>query len=104
MIGLTKEFWLYLTTMAGVTYLIRMIPFALVRGKIKSAYIRSFLYYVPYAVLGAMTFPYIFYSTGNILTGAIGAAVAFVLAFMRKSLLTVAAVSALVAYVSGLFV
>ncbi len=99
---MTKEFLLYLAAMAGVTYAVRMIPFTLVRGKIKSVYIKSFLYYVPYAVLGAMTFPYIFYSTGSVITGAAGTAVAFVLAFMRKSLLTVAALSALVAFAAGL--
>ena len=98
---MTKEFLLYLAVMAGVTYAIRMIPFTLVRGKIKSVYIQSFLYYVPYAVLGAMTFPYIFYSTGNIISGLCGTAVAFVLAFMRKSLLTVAAVSSVVAFLAG---
>ena len=57
---------------------------------------------MPYAVLGAMTFPYIFYSTGSLGTGVAGALVAFVLAFMRKSLLTVAACSALVAFVTGM--
>lgn len=97
---MNKEFLYYLLAMAGVTYLIRMIPFVLVRKKIKSVYILSFLYYVPYAVLGAMTFPYIFYSTGNIYTGIAGAAVAFVLAFKKCSLLTVAAASCIVAYVA----
>lgn len=101
---MTKEFFLYLAVMAGVTYAVRMIPFTLVRGKIKSVYIQSFLYYVPYAVLGAMTFPYIFYSTGSLATGICGTAVAFLLAFMRKSLLTVAAASALVSFLAGLIV
>lgn len=99
---MTKEFLVYLAAMAGVTYAVRMIPFTLVRGKIKSVYIRSFLYYVPYAVLGAMTFPYIFYSTGSLTTGIAGTAVAFLLAFRRCSLLTVAASSAAVAYIAGL--
>lgn len=98
---MTKEFLLYLAAMAGVTYAVRMIPFTLVRGKIKSVYIQSFLYYVPYAVLGSMTFPYIFYSTGSLETGLFGTAVAFLLAFMRKSLLTVAAASSLVAFLAG---
>ncbi|MBR5154900.1 MAG: AzlD domain-containing protein [Clostridia bacterium] len=100
---MSKNFFIYLAAMAGVTYLIRMVPFTLVRGKIKSVYIQSFLYYVPYAVLGAMTFPYIFYSTGSLLTGVLGSAVAFLLSFRRCSLLTVAGVSALVAFVTGLF-
>ncbi len=100
---MTKDFLLYLIAMAGVTYIIRMIPFTLVRGKIKSAYIQSFLYYVPYAVLGAMTFPFILYSTGSLLTGIAGTAVAFLLAFRRCSLLTVAAASALAAFIAGIF-
>lgn len=100
---MTKEFLLYLAAMAGVTYAVRMIPFAAVRGKIKSVYIQSFLYYVPYAVLGAMTFPYIFYSTGNIPAAVIATVVAFAVSFMRCSLLTVALASAVVAFVTGLF-
>ena len=100
-IKMSKDFLLYLAAMAGVTYAVRMIPFTLVRGKIKSVYIQSFLYYVPYAVLGAMTFPYIMYSTGSLVTGIAGTLVAFLLAFKRCSLLTVASASALVAYIVG---
>ena len=99
---MTKEFLIYLIAMAGVTYIIRMIPFTLVRGKIKSVYIQSVLYYVPYAVLGAMTFPFILYSTGSLITGIVGTAVAFLLAFKRCSLLTVAAASVLAAFIAGL--
>ena len=99
---MTKEFLIYLIAMAGVTYIIRMIPFTLVRGKIKSVYIQSFLYYVPYAVLGAMTFPFILYSTGSLITGIVGTAVAFLLAFKRCSQLTVAAASVLAAFIAGL--
>ena len=81
-----------------------MLPFTLVRGRIKSVFIQSFLYYVPYAVLGAMTFPYIIYSTGSFVTGIAGTAVAFLMAFRRCSLITVALLSALVAYVAGFVV
>lgn len=98
------NFFVYLIAMAGVTYLIRMIPFTFMRKKIKSVFIRSFLYYVPYAVLGAMTFPYIFYSTGSIITASAGAAAALVLAYFNKSLITVAVCSAAVAFITGLFV
>lgn len=81
---------LYLAVMAGVTYLIRMIPFTLFRKEIKSAFFRSFLAYVPYAVLGAMTFPSIFYATASLPSAIAGTAVALVLAFCKRSLLTVA--------------
>ena len=81
---------LYIAVMAGVTYLIRMVPFTLFRKEIKSAFFRSFLAYVPYAVLGAMTFPSIFYATSSYPSAIAGTAVALVLAFCRRSLLTVA--------------
>ncbi|MCQ4022053.1 MULTISPECIES: AzlD domain-containing protein [unclassified Ruminococcus] len=87
---LVKDFFIYLFIMAGVTYLIRVIPFVIFRGKITNTFIKSFLYYVPYAVLGAMTFPAILFSTGNYVASAAGFAVACILAFKEKSLLTVA--------------
>ena len=96
-----NNYWIMLAAMAVTTYLIRMIPFAAFRFKIKSRFVSDFLYYVPYAVLGAMTVPYIFYATGNIYTSAIGFAVAFVLAYRGMSLLTVAAASCLAAYIVG---
>jgi len=85
-----SQFWLYLLVMAGVTYLIRMLPLTVFRKQIKSPFIRSFLAYVPYAVLAAMTIPEIFYSTGSTYTALVGLAVALVLAWMEKGLLTVA--------------
>ncbi len=81
---------LYIAVMAVVTYLIRMIPFTLFRREIKSVFFRSFLAYVPYAVLGAMTFPSVFYATASLPSAIAGTAVALVLAFFRRSLLTVA--------------
>ena len=99
---MTKDFLMYLVVMAGVTYAVRMIPFVLVRGKIKSVYVHSFLFYVPYAVLAAMTFPYIFYSTQNVITALAGTIVAFVLSLKRCSLIVVAAASAVFAYLAGI--
>ena len=66
----------YIAIMAGVTYLIRMIPFTVFQKKIRSRFVLSFLHYVPYAVLSAMTIPAIFYATGNMVTAAVGTAVA----------------------------
>ena len=85
---------LYLIVMAGVTYLIRAIPFAFFTKKITNRFIRSFLGYVPYALLSAMTFPAIFYSTGNFMTACCGAVIALMLAFMNLSLTTVAMAAA----------
>ncbi len=81
---------MYLLVMAGVTYLIRMLPLTVFRKEIKSVFIKSFLHYVPYAVLAAMTIPGILSSTGNIWTALVGLAVAVVMAWRGMSLLSVA--------------
>ena len=80
----------YLAVMAGVTYLIRMLPLTVFRREIKSVFIKSFLHYVPYAVLSAMTFPGILFSTGDIRTAVAGLVVAVAMAWRGCSLLTVA--------------
>lgn len=85
--------------MALVTYLIRVIPMILFRKKIKNRWIQSFLFYVPYVVLSAMTFPAVFYSTGSEVSAIAGCLVALTLAYMKKSLLTVAVGAALVAFI-----
>lgn len=95
---------LYILTMAVVTYLIRMIPFTVFRSKIKSVFIRSFLYYVPYSVLSAMTFPAIFYSTGEFYSALLGTVTALILAFFKKPLIVVALSSAAVALVVTLII
>ena len=94
---------LYIFVMALVTYLIRMIPFTLFRKKIKSRFFRSFLYYIPFTVLAAMTIPEIFYSTGEMLTAAVGTAVAVILAYFDLPLIVVALAAAAAAFVCGLF-
>ena len=95
-------FLLYLFVMAAVTYLVRMLPLVFFRKKINSRVIRSFLYYVPYAVLSAMTVPAIFYSTGSLLSAILGTAVAVILSYFGKSLVTVAASSALAVLITEL--
>lgn len=92
------NFFLYLFVMAAVTYLVRMIPLVLVKRKITNRFIRSFLHYVPYTVLSAMVFPAIFFSTGNVISATVGAAVAIVLSYFRRSLLTVSAAATLGAF------
>ena len=88
-----KDFWIYLLILAGSTYLIRAIPFAAIRKKINNRFIQSFLYYIPYAVLSAMTLPAAFYATGNVISGAIGLVVGGIFAYMGKSLTLVAVIS-----------
>ncbi len=89
------NFFIYLLIMAGVTYLVRMIPLALVHKKIENRFIRSFLYYIPYSVLAVMTVPAIFFSTGHIVSALVGTLAAAVLAYRKKSLIVVAAFAAL---------
>lgn len=67
-----------------------MIPLSFMRKKITNRFVRSFLDYIPYSVLTAMTFPAILYSTGSVLSAAAGLCVGLVLSYKRKSLLTVA--------------
>lgn len=95
---------IYIIVMAGVTYLIRMIPFTLFRKQIQSRFVRSLLYYLPYAVLSAMTIPAIFYSTGDITTAVVGTLVAIVLAYLRQPLIVVALAAATAALVTGLII
>ena len=90
--------YIYILVMAGVTYLIRMLPLALSRKEITSPFIKSFLYYVPYACLAAMTFPAILFSTSGILSAAAGFGTALVLAYREKSLLTVACCACVVVF------
>jgi branched-subunit amino acid transport protein len=81
--------YIYIFTMALTTYLIRMLPLTLLRKPIKSRFIRSFLHYVPYACLTAMTFPSILSSTEQMLSGAAAFLLAVLLALKGKSLLIV---------------
>ena len=83
--------YVYILVMAGVTYLIRMLPLVLFKKEITSSFIKSFLYYVPYACLAAMTFPAILTATSaGIISGAAALIVALIVAYKEKSLLTVA--------------
>lgn len=88
-----QSFFIYLLIMAGSTYLIRAIPFAAVRKKIENKFIRSFLYYIPYTVLSAMTFPAALYATGNIIAASLGLFVAILFAIKGKGLTVVAVAS-----------
>lgn len=94
----------YIAVMAIVTYLIRMIPFAAIKGKIKSRFIRSVLFYIPYTVLAAMTFPAVFYSTGNTITAAVGTAAAVIMAYFDLPLIVVALGASAAAFITGLFI
>lgn len=92
----------YILVMALVTYLIRMIPFVLCRKKIQSKFLQNMLYYVPFAVLGAMTIPAILYSTSSIISAVVGLGAALFFAFRNKSLIVVAVAACAGAFVTEL--
>lgn len=98
-----KVFFLYLLILAGSTYLIRVIPFVAIRQKIRNRFIRSFLYYIPYAVLTAMTIPVIFYATNSWLSAAAGLIVAVLLSLKGKGLTTVAVAACTAVFLVELF-
>ena len=104
MLEFVPNFFLYLIIMAGVTYLVRMLPLVLFRRKITNRFIRSFLYYVPYAVLSVMTFPGIFYSTGHFISAVVGTVVALVLSYNKRSLIVVASLAALAVLISEIVI
>ena len=94
-----ENIFIYIAVMALVTYLIRMLPLVIFRKKIENRFIRSFLYYIPYAVLAVMTFPAVFSSTGSVWSAVAGLIVALLLAFFEKGLLTVALSSCVAVFV-----
>ena len=96
------NFWAYLLVMFGVTYFIRVLPFVAFRKKIENPYIRSFLAYIPYTVLAAMTFPAVFYSTGSAIISLAGVAAALFAAYRGKSLFTVALCASLASFAASL--
>ena len=85
--------YLYIFVMALTTYLVRVLPLTLVRKPIRSRFIRSFLHYVPYVCLTAMTFPAILSGTDSLISGIAALAVAVFLAYRNKPLIVVALAS-----------
>lgn len=94
-----SSFWIYLAILAGTTYLVRVIPFVAIKNKIENKYVQSFLYYIPYAVLSAMTIPAVFYSTDTRLGAVAGTVVAVIFALKKKSLTVVAVAACVMVYV-----
>ena len=92
----------YLLVMAGVTYLIRMLPLAFFRKKITSPFLLGVLHYMPYAVLGTMTVPAIFTSTGAVIPSVAGFLAALLLGLRRRSLIEVALAATAASYVTSL--
>lgn len=100
---MTHNIWIYLLIMAGTIYLIRALPLALIRRRIKNRFIRSFLYYVPYVTLAVMTFPAILSATGSVWSGLAALAVGVVLAWRGAGLLTVSVTACAAVFLLELF-
>lgn len=94
---------IYIIVTAVSTYLIRMIPLVAIQKRIENRFFRSFLYYVPYAVLASMIMPAVFYATGNMKASAIGFVTAMIFAYLEKNIVTVACASCIAAYAVLLF-
>lgn len=93
----------YILVMAGVTYLIRMLPLTLIRRQIRSPFIRSFLYYVPYVTLSIMTFPAILTATSSLWSAGAALAAAVFLAYRGKSLFSVSLAACGTVFILELF-
>lgn len=97
-----KEFLLYVLVMAGVTYLLRLLPMLFLKKKITNTFILSVLYYVPFSVLSVMTIPAMLFATPHLITGVLALIVASALAYFGKNLIIVAAGSALTVFIAEL--
>lgn len=100
---MSRNVYIYIFIMAGVSYLIRTLPLTLIRKEIKSTFLKSFLYYVPYVTLAVMTFPAIVEATNSPVAGALALVVGVIVAWCGRSLLTVAVLSCLTVFVAELF-
>ena len=96
--------YLYIFVMAGVTYLIRLLPLTLIRQEIHNVYIKSFLYYVPFVTLAVMTFPAILRSTGSIWSAIVGFIIAIILSYKGNSLFKVSLVACLSVFIMELII
>lgn len=94
--------YIYIFIMAGVSYLIRVLPLTLIRREITNRFIRSFLYYVPYVTLSVMTFPAIVQATNNPIAGALALLVGAAAAWFGRSLFTVAVLSCVTVFLTEL--
>lgn len=98
-----KRVLICVALMALVTYVPRVLPVTIFRKQLKSRFIRSFLDYTPYAVLGALTFPDAFTSTGHLYSAVGGTLVAVALGYKGKSLVVVAMAAIVTVYILELF-
>ncbi len=99
-----NNIYIYILIMALVTYIIRALPLTLIKGEIKSSFIKSFLYYVPYVTLAAMVFPSIIFSTESKISAFVGFAAAVILSYFERSLITVAGFACAAVFITELII
>lgn len=75
--------------MAVVTYIPRMLPFMLFKGKQLPTFLQGVLRNVPYATLGALIFPGILFIQDDIWYGVLGAVAALIVAFLGANVIVV---------------
>lgn len=100
----TEGFFIALLVMAGVTYLIRLLPLIFVKERIKNRFIRSFLHYVPYVVLSTIAFPAIIFSTGNVISGLVATLTCLLIAYLGKGIITVSIGGIVSAFIAELVI
>lgn len=101
---MSEKLYLYILVMAGVTYLIRLIPLTLLNKDISNVYIKTFLYYVPFVTLAVMTFPAVLDATANSWSAWGGFVAAIILAYQGNSLFKVSAVACIAVFLIELIV
>ncbi|MCR5523572.1 MAG: AzlD domain-containing protein [Clostridia bacterium] len=98
------RFLIFALVTAATTYLIRLLPMLLINREITNRFVLSFLHYIPYATLSAMTVPAIFYATSSPVTAAAGFVAAFIMSFFNRSLISVASVACLAVFAAEIIV
>ncbi len=100
---MSHNIWIYILVMAGVSYLIRVLPMTLIRKPIRNRFIQSFLYYVPYVTLAVMTFPAIIYATQSPVSGALALILGIIAAWLGAGLFPVAIICCAVVLIAEFF-
>ena len=99
---MTHNTYIYLAIMALVTYAIRVLPLTLIRKEVKSQFLQSFLFYVPYVTLAVMTFPAILGATQSPISGALALIIGIITAWLGASLFTVSLSCCAIVFISEL--
>ena len=94
-----KNNYIYIAVMAGVSFLIRVLPLTVIRKQIKSRFLRSFVFYVPYVTIAVMTFPAIITASAHPVSGAVALVAGIILAWLGGGLFPVAILCSVTVFV-----